>query len=339
MVVLSVVSVSSGGGSAQGSLASPGFRAGGFSGDRGSLVQLFSSIRGSVVDVRTGWALRNNSEAVHGGIGHRIAAVILCCPVSEEKNRTGTLAASDEEVAAAAAGEATHGDEPHAEALDSRLNWLRAAVLGANDGVVSVAGITLGVAAATTERSPIVLAGVAGLVAGAVSMALGEYVSVSSQRDSQRSMLAKERRELAEEPEEELAELAAIYQAKGLSAPTAERVARELTDHDAFAAHVEAELGIDPEELSSPWHAAGASALAFVLGGVLPLLAILLPPPAWRIPVAFLAVLAALGIAGWISARLGGSPVGKAVLRVVAGGALGLAATYGIGHLVGIAVG
>ena len=251
---------------------------------------------------------------------------------------TETSLAGDREVAAAAAGEPTHEDEPHAEASDARLNWLRAAVLGANDGIVSVAGIVLGVAGATFDRSPILIAGVAGLVAGAVSMALGEYVSVSSQRDSQRSLLAKERRELAEEPEEELAELTAIYRAKGLTAPTAEQVARELTEHDAFAAHAEAELGIDPEELSSPWQAAGASALAFTLGGVLPLLAILLPPAVWRVPVTFVAVLAALGLAGWVSATLGASPVGKAVLRVILGGALGLAVTYGIGHLVGTVV-
>jgi vacuolar iron transporter family protein len=233
----------------------------------------------------------------------------------------------------------THEDEPHAEATDARLNWLRAAVLGANDGIVSVAGIVLGVAGATPERGPILTAGVAGLVAGAVSMALGEYVSVSSQRDSQRSMLAKEERELEEDPQDELAELAAIYEGKGLSKETAAQVARELTDHDAFSAHVDAELGIDPEELSSPWQAAGASALAFTLGGILPLLAILLPPPDWRVPVAYVGVLVALGLAGWVSAHLGGSSIRKAVLRVVIGGALGLAVTYGIGHLVGTAVG
>jgi vacuolar iron transporter family protein len=233
----------------------------------------------------------------------------------------------------------THEDEPHAEASDARLNWLRAGVLGANDGIVSVAGIVLGVAGAVADRGALLTAGIAGLVAGAVSMALGEYVSVSSQRDSQRSMLAKERRELDEDPEDELAELAAIYQAKGLSSETAGQVARELTEHDAFAAHAEVELGIDPEELSSPWQAAGASALAFTVGGLLPLLAILLPPPGWRVPVCFVAVLIALGLAGWVSAQLGGSSVRKAVLRVVVGGALGLAVTYGIGHLVGTAVG
>jgi VIT1/CCC1 family predicted Fe2+/Mn2+ transporter len=152
-------------------------------------------------------------------------------------------------------------------------------------------------------------------------------------------MLAKERRELAEDPEDELAELAAIYEAKGLKAETADRVARELTAHDAFAAHAEVELGIDPEALSSPWQAAGASALAFTLGGLLPLLALMLPPAGWRVPVCFVAVLVALGLAGWVSAHLGGSSIRKAVLRVVVGGALGLAVTYGIGHLVGTAVG
>lgn len=212
-------------------------------------------------------------------------------------------------------------------------------MLGANDGVVSVAGLVVGVAGATTDRGPIFTAGLAGLVAGAVSMALGEYVSVSSQRDSERALVDTERRELAETPELELAELTAIYRQKGLTEATATAVAAELTALDPLAAHLEAELHMDPEQLANPMQAALASALAFVLGAVLPMLAILLPPPGLRVPVTFAAVLVALGLAGAVSARIGGSDVRRAVLRVVVGGALGLTLTYVIGLLFGTAVG
>jgi VIT1/CCC1 family predicted Fe2+/Mn2+ transporter len=229
----------------------------------------------------------------------------------------------------------THPAEPHVGAIGTKLNWLRAGVLGANDGIVSVAGIVVGVAAATVERSPIITAGVAGLVAGALSMALGEYVSVSTQRDTERALLDKERRELIEEPEAELEELVGMYQAKGLSPQTARTVATELTEHDAFAAHIDIELGIDPDELTNPWHAAISSAIAFTVGALLPLLAILLPPPSARIPVTFVAVLIALGITGWASARLGGADPVRATQRVVIGGAIAMAVTYAIGRLVG----
>jgi vacuolar iron transporter family protein len=235
--------------------------------------------------------------------------------------------------------ESSHPGEPHRDATSGRLNALRAAVLGANDGIVSVAGIVVGVAGATAQRGPIFTAGLAGLVAGAVSMALGEYVSVSSQRDSEAAMLARERRELAESPEAELAELAAIYEAKGVSPRTARQVAVELTEHDALAAHLDAELKLDEEDLANPAQAAAASAAAFTTGAVLPLLAILLPPAGWRVPVTFVAVLVALGLAGALSARIGHSDVRRAVLRVVIGGAVGLAFTYGVGHLFGTAVG
>ncbi len=228
--------------------------------------------------------------------------------------------------------------EPHA-GLGSRLNWLRAGVLGANDGIVSVAGLVVGVAGATLERGPILTAGLAGLAAGAVSMALGEYVSVSSQRDSELALVSLEKRELRDDPEAELAELAALYEAKGLRPETARTVAVELTRHDPLAAHLDAELHIDPDDLTRPWPAAAASALAFTLGALLPLVAILLPPPALRVPVTVVAVLLALALTGTAGARLGGSPVGRAVLRVVLGGALGLAVTYGIGTLVGGAIG
>ncbi|MGW0250410.1 VIT1/CCC1 transporter family protein [Nocardia goodfellowii] len=229
-----------------------------------------------------------------------------------------------------------HPHEPHAEGLSTRLNWLRAGVLGANDGIVSTAGLVVGVAAATTSTSAILAAGVAGLSAGAISMAVGEYVSVSTQRDSEQALLAKEARELEDEPESELEELAGIYTAKGLSPETARRVAEELTAHDAFTAHAEAELGLDPAELTNPWQAAVSSAVAFTLGALLPLLAILLPPVQLRVPVTFVAVLIALALTGSVSARLGGSDRGRAVLRVVAGGALAMAVTYGIGQLTGL---
>lgn len=215
------------------------------------------------------------------------------------------------------------------------MNWLRAGVLGANDGIVSVAAIVVGVAGATSTVAPIITAGVAGLVGGAISMALGEYVSVSSQSDSEHALIAKERRELRDMPDEELEELAGLYQAKGLSAETARTVALELTAHDAVAAHLSAELNIDEADVVSAWHAAGASAVAFTIGALLPLVAILLPPDHWRVPATFIAVLVALALTGWISAQLGGSSKTRSILRVVIGGAVALAATYGIGSLLG----
>jgi VIT1/CCC1 family predicted Fe2+/Mn2+ transporter len=242
------------------------------------------------------------------------------------------------QVEAAEEGQATHPKEPHAGGLAGRLNWLRAAVLGANDGIVSVAGIVIGVAGATTSRGPIFTAGLAGLVAGAVSMALGEYVSVSSQRDSERAQIAQEQRELADTPGAELTELTALYEAKGLSAATARIVAAELTARDPLAAHLDAELHIDPADIPSPVQAAAASALSFTSGALLPMLAILLPPASIRVAVAFGAVLVALALTGALSARLGGSDVRRAVLRVVIGGALGLGLTYGIGRLFGTAI-
>lgn len=228
-----------------------------------------------------------------------------------------------------------HDDEPHGQGLASRLNWLRAAVLGANDGIVSTAGLVVGVAGATTDHRAILVAGVAGLVAGAISMAAGEYVSVSTQRDSEQALLAKERRELVEEPEEELAELAGIYVGKGLSEDLAHQVAVQLTAHDALGAHAEAELGIDPDELTNPWHAAWASMLAFTVGALLPLLTIALSPPDARVWVTGISVVIALALTGWASARLGQSPAGRAVVRNVGGGVVAMVVTYAIGALVG----
>jgi VIT1/CCC1 family predicted Fe2+/Mn2+ transporter len=231
--------------------------------------------------------------------------------------------------------EPTHIGEAHSGGVGQRLNWLRAGVLGANDGIVSVASLVVGVAGATTDTPALLIAGVAGLVGGAISMALGEYVSVSSQRDSERALIAKETRELREMPDEELAELTELYRARGLTDTTARQVAVELTAHDALAAHLEVELHIDQEDLVSPWQAALSSAVAFTLGALLPLLTILLLPPALKIPLTFVAVLVALALTGTVSAHLGGSGKVRATVRLVIGGALALAATWAIGTLLG----
>ncbi len=234
---------------------------------------------------------------------------------------------------------AAHPDEPHAGGLANRLNWLRAGVLGANDGIVSTAGVVVGVAAASTGRGPIFTAGVAALAAGAVSMALGEYVSVSTQRDTESALLAKEERELHDDPEAELAELAGLYEARGLQAATAHQVAVELTANDALTAHANAELNLDPQELAKPWQAAFSSAVAFTIGALLPLIAVLLPPTTWRVPVVVVSVLVALALTGTLGAVLGGASPLRPTMRVVLGGALAMAVTYAIGSLVGTAVG
>jgi VIT1/CCC1 family predicted Fe2+/Mn2+ transporter len=226
--------------------------------------------------------------------------------------------------------------EPHSSDHTSKLNWLRASVLGANDGIVSIAGLVMGVAGATDSMPAIFTAGMAGLIAGAISMAAGEYVSVSSSRDTEKALLKKEKEELRDYPEEELEELAHIYEQKGLSKETARKVAKELTSHDAYAAHVDAELGIDPNNLTNPWHAAFASAAAFLVGAAIPLTAILIPPADLRVPIAFVAVLVALAITGTLSAKVGNANVGKAVIRVVLGGAFAMGVTYGIGKMFGV---
>ena len=232
-----------------------------------------------------------------------------------------------------------HPQEPHAGSLASRLNWLRAGVLGANDGLISIAGLVIGVAAATTEVSQIATAGVAGLVSGAVSMALGEYVSVSSQRDTERALIEKERKELESQPAEEYAELIELLRQRGLGEETSKVVADELTEHDALRTHLSVELGLNQEELTNPWAAAGSSVLAFAVGAVFPLIAILLPPASVRIPVAFMAVVVGLFVTGWVSAHLGRAPKQAAVLRLVTGGALAMVITFGIGYVFGVATG
>ncbi len=229
----------------------------------------------------------------------------------------------------------------HSEAQSStsnkKLNWLRAAVLGANDGIVSVASLVVGVAGAEHSLSVVLTAGVAGLVAGALSMGVGEYVSVSTQRDTERALIEQERQELIEHPEKELQELVDIYERKGLSRKTAQIVAEEFTKGDAFAAHLDAELGIDPDDLTDPWHAAYASALSFVCGAIIPIIMISLSPATWRIYATFLGVLVALVITGALSAHAGGASKRKATLRVVLGGLLAMLITFGIGKLFGVA--
>ena len=232
-----------------------------------------------------------------------------------------------------------HPNEPHTDSLGGLLNRLRAAVLGANDGIVSVAAIVMGFAGATADRQLIFLGGVAALVGGALSMASGEYVSVSSQRDTERALIEKETHELATEPEEELAELAELYRARGLSEDLARRVALELTHKDALRAHLDIELGIDPDELTSPWQAAVASMASFTVGSLLPLLTILLFPHGFRAAVTIAAVTAALALTGFLSARVGEAPIRPAVLRNIVGGLLAMGVTYGIGTLIGVGVG
>jgi len=202
-----------------------------------------------------------------------------------------------------------HPDEPHAPGLAQRLNWLRAGVLGANDGIVSTAAVVVGVAGATAEVGPVFIAGAAALVGGAISMALGEF-----------------------------AELIGLYEAKGLSHETATQVATELTAHDPLAAHLSAELNIDPDDVVSPWHAAFASAIAFFLGALLPMATILLAPHPLRIGLTFVTVLIALAVTGYVAAWLGGANRGRAVVRTMIGGALALVATYLVGSLFGTTV-
>ncbi|MEV8526900.1 MULTISPECIES: VIT family protein [unclassified Streptomyces] len=226
-------------------------------------------------------------------------------------------------------------DEAHSAALGSRLNWLRAAVLGANDGIVSTAGLVVGVAGATDNRSALLTAGLAGLLAGSMSMAAGEYVSVSTQRDSERAALAMERRELKDAPEAELAELTGLLEERGLSSELAREAAVQLTERDALRAHASVELGIDPDQLTNPWHAAWASFFAFTAGALLPLLAIVLPPASVRLYITVGSVLAALALTGWWSARLGAAPVGRALLRNMGGGAVAMGVTYAAGVLLG----
>jgi vacuolar iron transporter family protein len=219
--------------------------------------------------------------------------------------------------------------------LSHRSNWLRAAVLGANDGILSTASLVLGVAASGASRAAIVTAGIAGLVAGALSMAAGEYVSVSSQRDAERADIRLEERELRRDPEGELRELAGVYEARGLPPALASEVALSLSRRGALAAHIRDELGLDAKRLARPFQAAWASALSFATGAALPLLAVTATPASARAGVTVIVALLALGLLGDLGARLGGAPRRRATVRVVAWGAAAMAITAGIGALVG----
>ena len=219
-----------------------------------------------------------------------------------------------------------------------RGGWLRAAVLGANDGILSTAGLVVGVSSADASRAAVLTAGVAGLVAGALSMAAGEYVSVSSQRDAELADLRVERRELEEDPEGELAELAGIYAARGLEPDLALRVAEQLSAGDRLAAHARDELGLAADALARPFQAAWTSALSFTAGAALPLAAIAATPGTARIPVTAGVTLIALAALGALGARLGGAAVGRAAARVAAWGAAAMALTGAIGALVGASV-
>jgi vacuolar iron transporter family protein len=228
---------------------------------------------------------------------------------------------------------------PHAEEhLSFRSNWLRAAVLGANDGILSTSSLVLGVAASGASGSAIVTAGIAGLVAGAGSMAAGEYVSVSSQRDTEEADLRLEARELAADPGGELTELAGIYEARGLPPGLAAEVATALTDRDALAAHARDELGLPEDRRARPLQAAGASAFSFAAGAILPLLAVGLFGNSIRILACIVVTILALGGLGWLGARLGGAPEVPALVRVVFWGIVAMGATAAIGALVGAVV-
>jgi vacuolar iron transporter family protein len=225
-----------------------------------------------------------------------------------------------------------HAAETH---LSHRSNWLRAAVLGANDGIVSTASLVLGVAASGASAASILTAGIAGLVAGALSMAAGEYVSVSSQRDAEQADIRLEERELALDPPGELEELTAIYEQRGLPPALATEVARTLSQRGALAAHLRDELGLDEQRLARPLQAALASALSFSVGAALPLLAAALPPSSIRGAVVVAVTLVALAVLGDLGARLGGAPRAPATIRVVVWGAVAMAITAAIGALVG----
>ncbi len=223
--------------------------------------------------------------------------------------------------------------------IASKLNWLRAGVLGANDGIVSTAALIFGVAGAAVSHQAMLVSGVAAVAAGAMSMAVGEYISVSSQRDLEEAELEQERRELEEDPERELLQLERLLEERGISPELSKKVAHQLHQDDPLAAHARLELGLDPEAVTNPWHAAFASLLAFIVGGLVPLLSILLAPQDADIMVAGIAVVIALALTGFIGASLGGAPRLPAIARTVFGGILAMAITYGVGYLTGIQLG
>jgi VIT1/CCC1 family predicted Fe2+/Mn2+ transporter len=233
-------------------------------------------------------------------------------------------------------GQILSTEEFQKSSMAHKLNWLRAGVLGANDGIVSTAGLIFGVAGATNDQKAIFIAGVAALVAGSISMAGGEYTSVSAQKDSEIAAIAKEKQELKDSPEAELRELAWFYEQKGMSPALAKAVAAELTEKDALRAHAEAELGISHDEHVSPGAAAISSFVAFAAGSLLPLLTATATP--WlhlRIPFTVVAVVLSLALTGYIAAQIGGAKPARAIIRNVVISVLTMSVTYAIGYLVG----
>jgi VIT1/CCC1 family predicted Fe2+/Mn2+ transporter len=233
-------------------------------------------------------------------------------------------------------GQILSTEEFQKSSMAHKLNWLRAGVLGANDGIVSTAGLIFGVAGATNDQNAIFIAGVAALVAGSISMAGGEYTSVSAQKDSEIAAIAKEKQELKDSPEAELRELAWFYEQKGMSPALAKAVAAELTEKDALRAHAEAELGISHDEHVSPGAAAISSFVAFAAGSLLPLLTATATP--WlhlRIPFTVVAVVLSLALTGYIAAQIGGAKPARAIIRNVVISVLTMSVTYVIGYLVG----
>jgi VIT1/CCC1 family predicted Fe2+/Mn2+ transporter len=222
-------------------------------------------------------------------------------------------------------------DLPSDQADNGKLNKLRAAVLGANDGIVSVSSVVMGVAGATSDSKAIATAGLAALVAGALSMAVGEYVSVSSQADAEKAYVHKETQDLADDPEYELGELAREYVKQGVSEETAAQVAQELTEKDALRAHLRMHFNLDPDDINNPWQAAIASLVAFTLGGLVPFLVIVLSPESYRIGGTVVAVLLALILTGYLSATAGNASRRRAITRVVIGGLLAMVVTYYVG--------
>jgi VIT1/CCC1 family predicted Fe2+/Mn2+ transporter len=216
---------------------------------------------------------------------------------------------------------------------NKKSNRLRAAVMGSNDGILSVSGLVIGVASANGSKIIILTAGVAGIVAGAISMAAGEFMSVSAERDNEKALIAKEKLELEQNPKYELEELTHLYENRGLDTATASRVAKQLTKADALGAHSDMELNINPNNLTNPWYAVSASAISYTSGALIPLIAIMLPFGVMTIPVTFVAVLIALTITGYISAKISGSHAAKAILRVVLSGAAAMVITFMIGKL------
>jgi VIT1/CCC1 family predicted Fe2+/Mn2+ transporter len=230
---------------------------------------------------------------------------------------------------------APHSAEVH---RSQRAGWLRAAVLGADDAIVSTASLMMGVAASAASRGEILIAGVAGLVAGSMSMAVGEFVSVSSQRDAEQADIEIEKRELERQPQAELNELAMIYVQRGLNRDLALQVAQQLSEHDRLAAHLRDELGIDSRSLARPLQAAWISALSFGSFATVPIVALLVAPPSLRMPAIAGLSLLSLAILGALGARLGGASMGRAALRVCIGGSLAMALTAAIGRLLGVSV-